>query len=42
MIGSGRLFDVERPSWLPELGQNCAPISCSLAIQQENSLRNKS
>ena len=42
MIGSGRLFDVERQSWLAELRQNCAPISCSLAIQQGHSLRNKS
>ena len=28
MIDSGRLFDVERQSWLAELRQNFAPISC--------------
>ena len=28
MIDSGRLFDVERQSWLAELRQNLTPISC--------------
>ena len=42
MIGGGRLSDVERQSWLAELRQNCAPTSCSLAIQHGLSLRNKS